>query len=343
MTLYSESLKTQVESNIKFAEDATECLHHHRDAQQDDGSSFTLTLDPSTAIEAGNAARGAGGELVVRGAAQHGITKRHDSTIFQSGDFDGDDCALQASQNCTQIVEMQQMSCALARDVLDHQSLKPTWSWNATERSSAHEGLQFFPASEGGYPTFRANTSSYSTADQEASANTPAEEKAEGSVHYHERKEHRIPLGELLAQMNKSSSSTVDTGVHRQRSSERDDEEAVRDSSSRQHVSRDEKDRIDRLENLLIEKEKAEKEAAEKARAKTESSKFDRLENLLISQQEAKIEKEKAKKEAAEQVEKARKAPIVFYDAIDRKFECPWRLCSNWGVSNLPACFDYPD
>ncbi|KAI4604684.1 hypothetical protein J4E83_011037 [Alternaria metachromatica] len=330
----SESLKTQVESNIKFAEDATECLHHHRDAQQDDASSCTLTLDFSAAIEAEDATPGAGAELIVRGAAQQGITKRHDSTIFQNGEFDEDDCALQASQKCTQIVEMQQMSCALARDVLDHQSLKPTWSWNASEKMSAHEEPQPFPTSE----------DSYSTAGSETYERTPSKEKGGESVRHHEPQERRIPLGELLEQMRTPdskvkwiSNSSVDAGVHRQKSFERKDEEAVRDSSSRQHVSRDEKDRIDRLENLLVEKEKAEKEAAETARAKTESSKFDRLENLLISQQEAKIEKEKAKKEAAEQVEKARKAPIVFYDAIDRKFECPWRLCSNWGELDLTS------
>jgi len=336
--LYSESLKTQVESNIKFAEDATECLCHHRDAQQDDDSSFTLTLDPSTAIDAGDAGDatpGAGGELVVRGATQQNITKRHDSIIFQSGDYDEGDCALQAAQNCTQIVEMQQMSCALARDVLDHRSLKPTWSWNATERLSAHEGSQDFPASEDGYSTadtegnqvfpasedvyFTADTEGieivsasedgYSTADTEAYARTPSEEKGKGSVRHSEPQERRIPFAESFAhtrrpdsKAKRSSNPTVDTGVHRQKSSERDDQETVRYGSPRQHVPRAENEIFDRLEYLLTSKEETDRKAAEKARRDAELAKFDRLENLLISQQEAKIEKEKAKKEAAEKL-----------------------------------------
>lgn len=408
--MYSDSLKTQVESNIKFAEDATECLHHHRDAQQDDGSSITLTLDPRAAIEAEDATPGAGGELVVLGASQQGITKRHDSTIFQSGDFEEDDCALQAAQNCTQIVEMQQMSCAFARDVLDHQSLKPTWSWNATKRSSAHEGSQFLPASEDGYSTadtagvqvfpasedvwftsdtegiqiIPASEDGYSTADAEAYARASSEEKREESIRHSEPQERRIPFGESFAhtrrpdsKAKRSSNPTVDTGVHRQRSSERD-------SSPRQHVPPDEDSILKKLENLLTSKEDAEKEAAEKARRDAELAKFDRLENLLISQQEAKIEKEKAKKEAAEklkaemeesqmdrveklimaqqeakaeiekakkehaekaiadakEVEKARTATFIFHDAVGRKFECPWRLCNTWEVSSSHTCLE---
>lgn len=383
--MYSEILKTQVESNIKFAEDATECLCHHRDAQQDDGSSCTLTLDFSAAIEAGDAGDatpGAGGELVLRGAAQQGVTKRHDSTIFQDEEFDEDDCALQAAQNCTQIVEMQQMSCALARDVLDHQSLKPTWSWNASEKASAHEKSQLIPTSE----------DSYSTTESETSERTPPKEKGEESVRHHDPQERRIPLGELLEQMRppdskakRSNNPTVDNGVHGQRSSERDDEEAVRHSSPRQYVPGAENDIFERLEYLLSSKEETDRKAAENARRDAELTKFDRLEDLLISQQEAKIEKEKAKKEAdeklkaeaennqldrleklllaqqegkielekakkeatekamaeAEGLEKARTATFIFHDAVGRKFECPWRLCNTWEVSNLHTCLEF--
>ncbi|PZD04300.1 TolA, Membrane protein colicin uptake [Pyrenophora tritici-repentis] len=57
---------------------------------------------------------------------------------------------------------------------------------------------------------------------------------------------------------------------------------------------------LSKLEKLLMGKAEEDEKAAEQARKDAELAKFSRLENLLIAQQEAKIEKERAKKEAAE-------------------------------------------
>jgi len=239
------------------------------------------------------------------------------------------------------------MSCALARDVLDHQSLKPTWSWNATERSSAHEGSRFFPASEDGYWTadtegvqvFPTSEDDYSTADTEAYARTPSEEKGEGSARYNDR----VPLRELFAhalrpdsEAERSSHSNVDTGVLRKKLFER--EEAMRRG---QHISLEEDLKFDRLENLLVSQQEAkyEKEKAKKKQATERAAK---------EAEEREAAHAKAVQEAkamAEELEKARaiaqkkmNAPLTFHDAVGRKFECPWHLCSTWEVSSSPTC-----
>ena len=55
-------------------------------------------------------------------------------------DLDDRDYHLQLSQGCTRIVEVQQMSCELAKNVLDYPALNPTWSWDPNHGSPAVEG-----------------------------------------------------------------------------------------------------------------------------------------------------------------------------------------------------------
>jgi len=62
-------------------------------------------------------------------------------TVINNEHIEDDEYPLQASRDCIQIIEMQQMSCALAKDVLDSPSLNPTWSWNASEDTSAHKRI----------------------------------------------------------------------------------------------------------------------------------------------------------------------------------------------------------
>ncbi|KAI4679800.1 hypothetical protein J4E81_010317 [Alternaria sp. BMP 2799] len=137
----SESLKTQVESNIKFAEDATECLHYHTTVQQDEVPSFTPTVESSAATELEDATQGAGGELIVsrlRPSDERSLAV-HDATLLTNPDFEPDDFALQIFHDCTQAIELQQMSSALAKDVLDYPTRKAAWNWNASGSSSVHE------------------------------------------------------------------------------------------------------------------------------------------------------------------------------------------------------------
>lgn len=81
-----------------------------------------------------------------------GLTVR-DRTLIGDEHFDDDEYPLQAAGDYNQMIEMQQMSCALAKDVLDSSSLKPTWSWNATQESFIHERADF-TASAGNSSTF---------------------------------------------------------------------------------------------------------------------------------------------------------------------------------------------
>ncbi|KAH6875014.1 hypothetical protein BKA58DRAFT_437013 [Alternaria rosae] len=141
----SDSLKVQLESNIKFAEDATECLHHHKEINHEEASSFPLTLDSSASTEVGDAIQGAGGELVVltpQPLQERGLTL-HDQTLINNEHFEDDEYPLQAARDCTHIIEMQQRSCALAKDVLDSPSLNATWSWNASENTFAHKRADY--------------------------------------------------------------------------------------------------------------------------------------------------------------------------------------------------------
>lgn len=84
-------------------------------------------------------------------------------------------------------------------------------------------------------------------------------------------------------------------------------------------------------------KEDAEKKAKEAAdKAKEESDK------KLADAQKAKEEAEKKKKDLEEEVKKNKptpdslKAPIVFKDAVGRKFSFPWSICKTWkGMDTL--------
>ncbi|KAI4940452.1 hypothetical protein J4E86_010832 [Alternaria arbusti] len=137
----SESLTMQVESNLKFAEDATECLQYHTTVQQDEVSSFTPTVESSATTEVEDAAQGAGGELIVprlRSLDERSLAV-HDTALLNNPDFEHDGSALQIFRDCTQAIEMQQMSRALAKEVLDQPSRKAAWNWNAFESSSVHE------------------------------------------------------------------------------------------------------------------------------------------------------------------------------------------------------------
>jgi hypothetical protein len=116
---------------------------------------------------------------------------------------------------------------------------------------------------------------------------------------------------------------------------------------------REEIAKFDRLESLLIAQQEA-KIAKEKAkqRAKEEEDqaiaeakkqgdldKLEKLERLILAQNDEQLKRENAL-EALRMAEKAeidareaeRAAPILFEDAIGRKFSCPWQTCRTWKV-----------
>ena len=134
-----------MESHIQFAEDATECLHHQKDIQQDQVSPSTLTLSSGASAVVEDATQRAGGGLVVLDPRPHeerGLTVR-DRTFIGDERFDDDEYPLQVAGDYNQMIEMQQMSCALAKDVLESSSLKPTWSWNVPQGSFIPERADF--------------------------------------------------------------------------------------------------------------------------------------------------------------------------------------------------------
>ena len=159
-------MKTQVESHVLFAQDATKCLCNQKDIQQEDDSSPMLTANFNASKEVGHAAQGVGGALAVLsprpGLDHSGLNTAQqntmmisgeerglivcDPTIFKDPGFENGDFPLQPSRDCTRITEIQQMSCVLANEVLDYPSLKQTWSWNATENSPARKSQQDFTA-----------------------------------------------------------------------------------------------------------------------------------------------------------------------------------------------------
>jgi hypothetical protein len=127
-------------------------------------------------------------------------------------------------------------------------------------------------------------------------------------------------------------------------------EEMKREKDARM---REENAKFDRLESLLIAQQEA-KIAKEKAkqRAKEEEDqaiaeakkqgdldKLEKLEKLILAQNDEQLKRENAL-EALRMAEKAeidareaeRAAPILFEDAIGRKFSCPWQTCRTWKV-----------
>jgi hypothetical protein len=328
-----------------FAQDATEYLCNHKDIQREEYASFTLTADSNASEEIGDAAQGAGETLVVLSprpgldypgldAAQHNVMMRsdgdssltvHDTTLFKDPDFENEDYPLHTSRQCTQIIEIQQMSCALAKDVLDYPNLKPTWSWNGTGKSHTRESGRDFTAKEGSYSTVDTGTYLQKSPEDEGEED-PQEHisrhhdiegdsgqaingdgsKATSSIEVVTEESPTPTSSSLKAQQSygtESAASQKDHSIPRratlstpQRSYVSPSQDIPPSSPSPSLVSS--KEELSEPEDLPSQKSAEERKALEDAE-------YARLENLPIDLKKARDEKESAKKKAAEEAARA--------------------------------------
>jgi hypothetical protein len=332
-----------------FAQDATECLCNHKDIQRGVDASFTLTADANAPEETGDTAQGAGGALVLSprpgldhsglDSAQQNVTMRpdgdsgltvRDTTFFKDPDFGEEEWPLQASRECTQIIEIQQMSCALAKDVLDHPNQKPTWSWNATEKLHTRESGQDFTVKE----------ASYSTVDTGIYLQKSPEGEGEGSVRHSNPQEHisrhhgdEGDSGQAIDEDGSKSTSSIEdvtetpltstssssTARHSygiEHTASQKDESLARTTTlstpQRSYVSSSQ-DILPSLPSPSLASSREELPKTDDLHPELPSSlqhsfevaKFDRLEGLLMAQEEARLERDKAKKRATEEAARA--------------------------------------
>ncbi|KAI4941233.1 hypothetical protein J4E91_010923 [Alternaria rosae] len=357
----SDSLKVQLESNIKFAEDATECLHHHKEIKHEEASSFTLTLDSSASTEVGDAIQGAGGELVVltpQPPQERGLTL-HDQTLINNEHFEDDEYPLQAARDCTQIIEMQQRSCALAKDVLDSPSLNATWSWNASENTFAHKradytaskGTSFITATggsdarefgqrsvatEGG--SSRADARTY----PDVSPQDQSKRLQDGSILLEGAlSTPRLPnvtSSQHVTPPPRSSFQEPETVLSQERQPPKEEGLVSQESVERGTREEDRLDKIERLlaaqataekNRLLVKTKKAEATAAAKtkeaealaaAKRRGDEDKLAKLESLILAQKDEQLKREAAQ-DAARAADRAAAADTEAARIADEKRE----------------------
>jgi hypothetical protein len=136
---------TQVESNIMFAEDATESLCRCKDCEdaQSETTSFLSLNTGSTApkqigsptpgieqalvlLRADLVPNSSDRELTLQSMMRHDqTTESHNEISTSVSTLDDMEYYLQLSHGCNRMIEVQQMSCALARTVLDNQVPPP--------------------------------------------------------------------------------------------------------------------------------------------------------------------------------------------------------------------------
>ena len=294
-------------------------------------------MDSSAATEVEDAAQGAGGELIVsrlRPLDERGLAV-HDATLLTNPDSEPDDFALQIFRDCTQAIEMQEMSSALAKDVLDYSSRKAAWNWNAFESSSVHERAD----SASDIVTPVSHSELYSSpeprlATEEYRNSPPSARPPPG-------RERSLPhrRGRMHFTASEGESSTSDTGAYAETSSEIETHSSLRHDLPRQRNPHRRSLSIDRLadleeSNLRLKDEQLKGEAAAIPPSYTEQAAADMIDahsGVLQERDEAERGLEKAK---ILEVEKT-SAPMTFQGPDGRKFECPWHLGSTLEVSNI--------
>ena len=110
---------------------------------------------------------------------EHHSLTAHGQTLIDKEHLEDDEYSLQTTRECAQIIEMQQKSCALAKDVLDSSSYKTTWNWNATDTSSLHKRA-----------SYTAVGSNLSTSETGAYVAESSETTSETSIRYHDLRQH---------------------------------------------------------------------------------------------------------------------------------------------------------
>ena len=320
-------------------------------------------MESSAATELEDAAQGAGGELIVsrlRPSDERSLAV-HDATLLTDPDFEPDDFALQIFRDCTQAIEMQQMSSALARDVLDYPIRKAAWNWNASESSSVHELAD--SVSDAVDPV--SHSELYSSPEPRLATQDNRNSPPSTQPPSYRERSLPHPRGRMHFTASEGESSTSDPGAYAETSPEIETHSSLRHDLPRQRNPHRRSLSIDRRANLEESKRYTEQAAADIKDAKLAEEKRAAAEQAkLLSEAaqratweaEQKAEEERSSLAAAHskalqerdeierELDEAKRlagekttAPIMFHDPIGRKFECPWRMCSTWDVSDDPT------
>ncbi|KAF2819785.1 hypothetical protein CC86DRAFT_471868 [Ophiobolus disseminans] len=146
-----ECLKTQVQSNIAFAEDATDSLLRYKETTDKQSYSLEVTADSANSNEIDTldsvhetsaTSLGSSSQLTVLSADEaKQIALKYDDNIDVNDVGDSDEKSqLRLADGCNHIIEIQRASCGLARTVLEsHISQTTAWSWNQSQASPAME------------------------------------------------------------------------------------------------------------------------------------------------------------------------------------------------------------
>ena len=243
----------------------------------------------------------------------------HDQTLINNERFEGDEYPLQAARDCTQIIEMQRRSCELAKDVLGALSLDPTWSWNASENTSAHKRADYTAYEDDLSKSNTGTPSRTSPADDGSARNDMPQERRDATEEStpQERRQSDTVAEDLRDIPNMSATSSRRSSHEFRRSSYEDP-------------------RLRKLEKLIIAQkdEQMKKDAA--AALAAETARLQEIKEYEMFQVKQKAQQETEAKAAVELALKT-SAPMMFQDPIGRKFSCPWHLCHTWEVSSLPS------
>jgi hypothetical protein len=358
-----------------FAEDATESLCRYRDygdASSEDNSSMSLNTGSHTPKQINSPIPEAEQALVLLHASldsdssdrkmTHQSMIRHDQTTeshnhigTSASSFDDMEYYLQLSHGCNRMIEVQQLSCALARTVLDNP---------APPLGRAHPKVHVQTSAVERESTTMDNAGPGSSSEQDFTT-LPIKSHVKDRVQHlnsplrhRDHLVHQVPHGRGIEQDNPPTAlrdtpavDSIDDGLlkfipllpkplndYMEMQVPNDDDENVIPREHAQSVSRKpqtspsknttftvptpfipaQEDNMFRgVGNLLLRKEKEIEGKHEEEREEDEITRFDMLEQLLIAQQEARTQKEAARK-AATQAERQATAEIKIKEDEDK-------------------------
>ncbi|KAF7567831.1 Trichoplein multi-domain protein [Pyrenophora tritici-repentis] len=157
-----QPLITQVASSIMFAEDATETLCRYKDCQdiQSENNSYVnLTAGSNTPKQIGSPTPEPEQASVLLHSRpvsdrydETSTTEAHNQISTSALNFDDTEYYVQLSHGCNRMIEIQQMSCALAQTVLESTAAKPGRTSQPTSHVPLSESESPFTARESAQP-----------------------------------------------------------------------------------------------------------------------------------------------------------------------------------------------
>jgi hypothetical protein len=355
---------TQVASNIIFAEDATENLCRYMDCQNtqtENKSSGSLDSDTTTAI--GSAKPEAEQGLVLldtQPASAHYDSEiaqqsmiRHESTITaearneigaSASNYEDNEYYVHLSRGCSRMIEVQQMSCTLAKTLLQY----PAQESVCTSDPKLHAPAQRSPTERESMETSSSTETSPETLQTKRDRIAGDAEKHvqhfDGALDHRIDPENRTSIEHEYKQ-NTDASISGDTlpveflsesRVERSLLSKRKEEEDKRFERLEQLLISQQEAKIER-EKAKNRAQEAEAQANAQAKKQGDADNLEKLEKLVLAQKEEQLKREQAaeatRKAEADARETARTSvPILFEDAIGRRFSCPWQSCKTWKV-----------